>query len=646
MPKSFKEIGRKTEDLIEQGHEADRQVKSCASRVASLNAAVSNAQRELDRASRETDENGNPSGDVAGAQARLNMAKNQLAAGQRALNAAQQKAASVQNAKQSHAADIEKHNKVERSNISKLQKLQQLYSSSDSAALLRGIAQRLNEAEDSRVELLKSMGLDAVPEYVNVPGETNTGMGSGPGLRQVGISGGALHYQGGSGGAADAMGGVSLTLDNSSSGHGAGLSGAAAADYSANAMMPGEIGPGEFHEAMPQGMPGGGTGTDWASTMANAPAFDPANAERLKAEHAAQQRAQAIGGNVLSLVNNLIGSSEISDSSTKTDLEALRSELLAAAAWQESVNYLNNSTIPQAGVMPRTPNQILDDMRRSIRENWMNNFNAETLKKYGHCTQKMYEEKLELYRKGIGIIAGESYAATLSSDQLERISVVQNHAFKASLNLNETELKELYLNAKSDPVNCCTRTIEKKMDHKMRADAMALLSDPAFSADSWKKKSEAEKHASLDSLVGRMNSIFGTSVNASAVPYNEPSLGSRGYYSPQDNSVHINSYVMNSSGGAALRQTVVHEMRHAYQNYCINNPDKVLVSRETINKWAENNLPGHYVSVDKNAPPHIRALQYDAYLRQPIEWDAKNFAGQLRDVKGCTPDYEGSWTKW
>ena len=645
MPKSFKEIGRKTEDLIEQGHEADRQVKSCASRVASLNSAVADAQRELSRASSETDENGNPSGDVAGAQARLNMAKNQLAAGQRALNDAQQKAASVQNAKQSHVAEIEKHNKVERSNISKLQKLQQLSSSSDSAALLRGIAQRLNEAEDSRVELLKSMGLDAVPEYVNIPGETNSGMGSGPSMRQVGISGGALHYQGGSGGAGDAVGGVSLTL-NDSYGRGSGFSGAAAADYSDSAMMPGEIGPGEFHEAMPQGMPGGGTGTDWASTMANAPAFDPANAERLKAEHAAQQKAQAIGGDVLSLVNNLLGSSDLSDAASIADLKTLRNELLAAAAWQESVNYLNGSAMPQSSAMPRTPNQILADMRRSIRENWMNNFNADDWKDKPYCTKQAYQEKLELYRKGVAIVTGESYAATLSQPQLESLSRVQNRAYKAGLDANETELKELYMNVKANPDNCCTRTLEMKMDHKMRSEALALLSDPSFSADSWKKMSSADRQTALDSMVGRMNSILGTSVNASAVPYSEPSLESRGYYSPMDNSVHVNSYVMNSSGGAVLRQTVVHEMRHAYQNYCINNPDKVLVSKDTIQKWADNNLPGHYISVDKNAPESVKAAQFKAYLAQPIEWDAKNFAGQLRDVRGCTPVYEGSWKKW
>ena len=363
MPKSFKEIGRKTEDLIEQGQEADRAVKSCASRVASLNAAVANAQRELAQASSETDENGNPSGDVAGAQARLNMAQNQLAAGQRALSNAKQRAAAVQSAKQSHASEIAKHNRVERSNISKIEKLQALAFAGDSAALIHGMAERLNEAEDARVKLLKSMGIDATPEYMNVSEGGGGGMGGDRSLRRVGISGGALHYQGGSGGAADAMGGVSLTLDNSSSGHGAGLSfagaEAAAGGISINGegipagMMPGEIGPGEFHEAMPQGMPASEDNEFVTQVQNSFPSFDPVKAQRLREQAMAnakvnasptqQEQYDALRERIDKYAALVMASRSMTAEQKKTQLTELRNALVALNASTLAVNnpYIN-----------------------------------------------------------------------------------------------------------------------------------------------------------------------------------------------------------------------------------------------------------------------------------------------------------------
>ena len=75
MAKSFKEIGKKAEALIEQGKETDQKVQSCQARVASSNSRVAAARRQLAAAS-ETGEEGNPVGDVEQARAQLSMAEN------------------------------------------------------------------------------------------------------------------------------------------------------------------------------------------------------------------------------------------------------------------------------------------------------------------------------------------------------------------------------------------------------------------------------------------------------------------------------------------------------------------------------------------------------------------------------------------
>lgn len=197
MAKSFKEIGKKAEALIEQGNEAERKVQSCQGRVVSANSRVAMARVQL-AAARETDEEGKPKGDVQQAQAQLNMAQNQLAASQRALSAAKIDVAKVNQEKQSHVQTIEQHNRVERSNLQKLQRIRGSAFSQDSAAITKGMAERLNSAEDSRVALLRSMGIEASAEYVPVDEDgTNGNLWTAGGCSALDLSGEIQSYQGG-----------------------------------------------------------------------------------------------------------------------------------------------------------------------------------------------------------------------------------------------------------------------------------------------------------------------------------------------------------------------------------------------------------------------------------------------------------------
>lgn len=212
MAKSFKEIGKKAEALIEQGKEADRKVQSCQARVASSSTRVAAARRQLAAAS-ETDEEGNPVGDVAQARAQLSMAENQLAASQRALSAARGDADRVRQQKNTHVREIESHNQVERSNLEKLLRLRSGAFGADSVALTEGMAQRLNEAEDARVALLRSMGIDATPEHVNVGSDGYTEFGwKGGGFATLDTAGQVYSYQGGSSEGAVPGGGVAAPI--------------------------------------------------------------------------------------------------------------------------------------------------------------------------------------------------------------------------------------------------------------------------------------------------------------------------------------------------------------------------------------------------------------------------------------------------
>lgn len=212
MAKSFKEIGKRAEALIEQGNEAERKVQSCQGRVASANSRVAMARAQL-AAARETDEEGNPKGDVQQAQAQLSMAQNQLAASQRALSAAKSDVAKVNQEKQSHVQTIEQHNKVERSNLQKLQRIRGSAFSHDSAAITKEMAERLNSAEDSRVALLRSMGIEATAEYVPVDGDgANGNPWTAGGFSALDLSGEIQSYQGGNSEGLPSGGGIAAPV--------------------------------------------------------------------------------------------------------------------------------------------------------------------------------------------------------------------------------------------------------------------------------------------------------------------------------------------------------------------------------------------------------------------------------------------------
>ncbi len=181
MVKSFNELGRRAKELLSEGEEADQNVQACSARVSSAKENVASARSKLEDASR-LDENGIPEGDVEQARAELNIANNQLQASQRALSAAKEKADRVKDDKNSHIQEIQEYRQVEKSNLEKLRELRSKAFGEVAVALTDGIAQRLNEAEKSRVELARSMGGSDSPEYISLGG------GGGEGVYSLGLS--------------------------------------------------------------------------------------------------------------------------------------------------------------------------------------------------------------------------------------------------------------------------------------------------------------------------------------------------------------------------------------------------------------------------------------------------------------------------
>ena len=577
MAKSFKEIGKKAEALIEQGKEADQKVQSCQARVASSNSRVAAARRQLAAAS-ETDEEGNPVGDVEQARAQLSMAENQLAASQRALSSARGDADRVRQQKNAHVQEIERHNQVERSNLEKLRRLRAGAFGADSAALTEGMAQRLNKAEDTRVALLRSMGIDATPDHVAVESESgNDSSWRGGGFATLDTAGQVQSYQGGSSEGLTSSGGIATPV-------GGGL---------------GNVG----DPLMPMG-------SDQQNSSLRPDGLDALDDNDLL-RHQNEGAYEAILG--------------------KESVQLLGIDAVYASAVDEG-----STTPSQWNGRPRTPNEVLADMKKAIRENWMNNFNAAEWKNV--LPSKLYEERLELYRHGLSMVFGEERAARLTNEELEGISRVQNQAYKAGITLTESELRGLCLNAGTCPNNPTTPEIQKRMDHHMQTNALRLRQTGSSSEEAWDRLGQdvEGKKCLLKGLLINVNTILGTNVAGEIEYFRDESLRTRGYYNPETNRVYINECFLTADYGYQVSKTVIHEMRHAYQKYAIMHPERVLVSRETIEAWAGNQPPLNYKSMNAG-------YTFEEYVGQPVEWDAKSFAGQHMDLRGASPEHRGSW---
>lgn len=208
MTKSIKEISKKAEDLIEQGREADQNVSNCQSRVVVAANNVAAARRQLAIASM-TDEDGYPMGDVAAAQAQLNMAQNQLAASERALETAQSQSENIRRQKQSQVSEISRHNQTSKSNLEKIRRLKSLAFGENADALEQGMVDRINEAEDSRVRLLESMGMEVAPDYVEAEDAATSVQFREATIRSMDVSGQPQSHEGGNGGGGGASEGMS-----------------------------------------------------------------------------------------------------------------------------------------------------------------------------------------------------------------------------------------------------------------------------------------------------------------------------------------------------------------------------------------------------------------------------------------------------
>ena len=175
----------------------------------------------------------------------------------------------------------------------------------------------------------------------------------------------------------------------------------------------------------------------------------------------------------------------------------------------------------------------------------------------------------------------------------------------------------------SDIINNSNETPDPQeaQDQLMREQINALFTEERFSKSRWEKGDINEKQRMLNELKDELNRIYGTNITKPVnIDYNDTST--YGYYSDSRREITITKYAIDKYSFEENMDTMVHEMRHAYQHEVIRHPENYSVNEETVQAWINNTT--NYTSGGSD------------YRTQPLEQDAWDFAGSI--------DYDGpSW---
>ena len=134
----------------------------------------------------------------------------------------------------------------------------------------------------------------------------------------------------------------------------------------------------------------------------------------------------------------------------------------------------------------------------------------------------------------------------------------------------------------------------------------------------WDHATLEEKEKMLNDFMHDLNRIYGINISKDVEFYrDEPN--SLGFYRDSERRVFINENAIEQWGYEEMMNTVVHEMRHAYQHEAVRNPGRFEVSEETVRSW-EGNFGPNYIDPDDD---------WNAYRHQPVEEDAHDIADNI-----------------
>ena len=97
-----------------------------------------------------------------------------------------------------------------------------------------------------------------------------------------------------------------------------------------------------------------------------------------------------------------------------------------------------------------------------------------------------------------------------------------------------------------------------------------------------------------------------------------------GAVNPATKQIDLNADLLKEDDPQLAMETIMHESRHAYQDFAVNHPELVSVDMETIKTWEYNFT--HYIRPE---------FDFEAYVNQPVEADANDFSERMYIDGSC-----------
>lgn len=178
-----------------------------------------------------------------------------------------------------------------------------------------------------------------------------------------------------------------------------------------------------------------------------------------------------------------------------------------------------------------------------------------------------------------------------------------------------------------DKTAAYTATTEEQhtaSDKELQWKIDRIMNTEYYSKETWKRSSVEERKHILQDYMQDVSRVLGIHVKKEVIFFDEePSDGIRtnGYYDLRQNRIYINEYMMNAyppENSYYFMTTIVHELRHAFQGQAMEKPTEFQVDQETLDQW-EDNVKNYRDSLTEG---------FQSYQNQPVETDARVFAGQ------------------
>lgn len=161
---------------------------------------------------------------------------------------------------------------------------------------------------------------------------------------------------------------------------------------------------------------------------------------------------------------------------------------------------------------------------------------------------------------------------------------------------------------------------DDKTQVELSAEAIEQIEGTKF--EEWKELSVDERVGVLQQIEKEVSKIAcrpSCKVNARSL-----GEGTYGYFDPETGEITVNTDYLTSNYEDYTESidTIIHEGRHAYQNYNIYE-EQVHPSKGDIHNWYLNELEYGYQDV--------KTYGFKLYELQPVEADARKFAEDLKD---------------